>query len=284
MYLRYRLEQSNKFGVVRVVSQPDLGADLRITGRILKSDGDVLDLAIKAQDSSGRSWLDRNFHGVAVPKQSLTKDDPLAEDDFAGLFGEIVAALKQQAEQLDARQYENIHNVALLRYGLGLVPTAFAPYLDEGKDGTVTVKQLPARDDPLLKRILAIREREYRFIDVVDENYGRFYAKAQPLYAKWREAQREQLASSTERNKEALANAGGYQRGSYHALMQSYNNYGWVKLQELYVDELGEGFTNEIEPTQMALNDSMFRLTGTLDQQYREWRTILAQLFELDKQ
>ena len=66
--------------------------------------------------------------------------------------------------------------------------------------------------------------------------------------------------------------------------MQSYNNYGWVKLQELYVDELGEGFTNEIEPTQIALNDSMFRLTGTLDQQYREWRTILAQLFELEKQ
>ena len=283
MYLRYRLEQSGSFGAVRVVPQPDQGAELRITGEILKSDGSVLELAIKAQDSSGKIWLDRSFKGTAAPSQSLNGDQ-LAQDDFASLFGEIVSALKQQAQQLDSSHYDNIHNVALLRYGLGLAPAAFSPYLDEDKDGTVSIKRMPANDDPLFKRILDIRDREYQFIDVVDEDYGRFYTKAYPLYVLWRQSEREQVESSTSRNTEALANTGGFSRGSYHALLQSYNNYRWVKLQELYVDELGEGFTNEVEPTQVELNDSVFRLTGNLDQQYRQWRDILAQLLALDKQ
>ncbi|MES2605804.1 MAG: hypothetical protein V4603_12770, partial [Pseudomonadota bacterium] len=64
----------------------------------------------------------------------------------------------------------------------------------------------------------------------------------------------------------------------------SYNNYRWAKLQELYVDELGEGFTNEVEPTQLELDESVFRLSGTLEQQYREWRSILAELFTLETQ
>jgi len=50
------------------------------------------------------------------------------------------------------------------------------------------------------------------------------------------------------------------------------------------VDELGEGFTNEVEPTSLQLDDSVFRLSGTLEQQYRDWRRILAELFALETQ
>ena len=74
----------------------------------------------------------------------------------------------------------------------------------------------------------------------------------------------------------------GYARGSYYALQESYNNYRWAKVQELYLDELREGFANEVEPTEVALDDSLYRLTGTLEQQYREWRSILAELYALD--
>jgi hypothetical protein len=283
MYLRFRLEQSMSFVAVRVLPLLDNGAELRISGEILRSDGAVLELAIKAQDSSGRVWLDQLYAGTAVASESLS-DDALAEDPFAAVFSDIVRDLQGTASQLNAADVRSIKTIALLRYGLGLVPSAFTPYLDESAEGVITLKRLPASDDPILGRILAIREREYLFIDVVDEEYRQFYDDVKPVYDLWRQFQREQTDSTAARTARELNAPSDFRRGSYRALQESYNNYRWAKLQELYVDELGEGFTNEVEPTELELNDSLFRLTGSLDQQYREWRRILAELFTLETQ
>lgn len=283
MYLRYRLEQSGSFGAVRVLPILDNGAELRISGEIVNSGGAVLELAIKAQDSTGKLWLDRSFRGTAVASESLN-NDALAEDPFAQIFADIVRELQQQAQLLTPQERERIKSVALLRYGLALVPAAFAPYLEESADGVVTLKRLPANDDPILARILNIREREYLFIDVVDEEYRQFYDEVKPVYDLWRQYQSEQADSSAARATRQLSTPSDFARGSYRALQESYNNYRWAKLQELYVDELGEGFTNEVEPTQLELDDSVFRLSGTLEQQYREWRNILAELFSLETQ
>lgn len=283
MYLRYRLEQTASFGAVRVLPVFDNGAELRISGEILRSDGNVLELAVEAQDSTGRVWLDQTYSGTAVASESLT-DDVLAEDPFSGIFSNIVRDLQTTASQLDDTERRNIHTTALLRYGLGLVPAAFSPYLQENPDGSIVVQRLPAVDDPILNRIINIREREYLFIDVVDEEYRQFYAEVKPVYDLWRQFQREQTDSAAARAARELNSTSDFRRGSYRALQESYNNYRWAKLQELYVDELGEGFANEVEPTELELNDSLFRLTGTLEQQYREWRNILAELFVLETQ
>ena len=185
-------------------------------------------------------------------------------------------------DTLQPDQLERISTVSLLRYGLALVPPSFAPYLEQSADGQITVRRLPARTDPLLTRIEAIREREYLFIDVVDEEYSRFYADIKPVYDMWREYRREQIQSAagyTERN---TAKASQFRKGSYYALQESYNNYRWVKLQEIYLNDLKQGFANETEPTEIELSDSLYRLTGTLEQQYREWRNILAELYQLE--
>jgi hypothetical protein len=281
MYLRYSLEQAGKFGAVRVLPVTDNGAELKISGEIVRSDGALLELAIKASDSTGRLWLERSFSGTAMASETLS-GDALAEDAFAGLFADIVRELQRQLAALPADEISRIETVALLRYGLGLVPEAFAPYLAEDAGGIATIKRLPAADDPILSRILGIREREYLFIDVVDEAYGRFYTDVKPVYDLWRQFQREQTDSTSARTQRELAARSDFPRGSYRSLQENYNNYRWAKLQELYVDELGEGFTNEVEPTQLQLEDSVFRLSGTLEQQYREWRRILAELFALE--
>lgn len=283
MYLRYLLEQSMSFGAVRVVPVLDNGAELRISGEILRSDGEMLELAIEARDSSGRIWVDQTYSGTAVTSETLS-DDALAEDPFAPVFNHIVRDLQNIASALSASERESIKTTALLRYGYGLVPSAFSAYLEETSDGVVTLKRLPASDDPILSRIVTIREREYLFIDVVDEEYRQFYADVKPVYDMWRQFQREQSDSTAARTARELNAPSDFRRGSYRALQESYNNYRWAKLQELYVDELGEGFTNEVEPTELELNDSLFRLTGTLEQQYREWRSILAELFTLETQ
>jgi hypothetical protein len=280
MYLRYRLEQAGKFGAVRVLPIADNGAELRITGEIIQSDGFTLELAVQATDSTGKVWLQQHYRGSAISSESLS-DDAVAEDEFAALFADIVRDLTTQLAQ-HSDNLQTIKTSALLRYGYGLVPDAFAPYVTTDQAGVLQLQRQPASSDPLLQRILTIREREYLFIDVVDESYQQFYRDVKPVYDLWRQVQQEQVESSAARTTRELNTPSPFARGSYRALQESYNNYRWVKVQELYVAELGEGFTNEVEPTQLDLNDSVYKLSGTLEQQYREWRRILAELFALE--
>ncbi len=283
MFLRYRLEASGLFGAVRVLPIPDNGAQLAIEGTILQSDGKRLALALQARDSTGRVWLDRTYEGDAVPAVTVT-GDPLAEDDFAWLFAGILRELMAFQDMLTPQQREEIRTVALLRYGRGLVSGSFEGYLQENPDGTVRILRLPAANDPLLQRIERIREHEYLFIDVVDQEYQRFFGEIKPVYDMWRRFQREQADSVAGFEARETTADSGYARGSYYALQESYNNYRWAKVQELYLDELSEGFANEVEPTEIALENSLYKLTGTLEQQYREWRGILAELYALDMQ
>ena len=281
MFLRYRLEASGRFGAVRVVPDFDNSAQLTIEGVIQRSDGQTLAIDVAARDSTGRVWLAQRYEGAAVPGVSLN-GDALAEDDFAGLFAAIVRDLTAAQDELSAEQRAEIRTVALLRYGLALVPASFAGYLQENPDGTVSILRLPAADDPILRRIEQIREHEYLFIDVVDEEYQRFFGDIKPVYAMWRRFQREQSSSSSAFATRETTAESVYARGSYYALRESYDNYAWAKVQEIYLDELREGFANEVKPTELELESSLYTLTGSLEQQYSEWRSILAELYALE--
>jgi hypothetical protein len=282
LYLRYRLEDTMHYGAVRVIEDADPGADLAITGTVLESDGTTLALHVNARDSSGAVWLDQDFRGTASPGTSLNANE-LLEDDFSSLFGEILRALEAQLNTRTPDQLEAIKQQALLRYGESLVPDYFAGFFTTNTDGSRSLVRLPAADDPLLTRISAIREREYLFIDVVDEQYRRFFDNLRPVYRMWRDLRREE-SDSVARVATREAEDSQFRRGSYYALQESYENYRWAKLQELYRDEISTGFANETEPTQIELNDSLFRLTGTMEQQHRDWRGILAELLALELQ
>ena len=281
LYLRYRLEASGSFGAVRVLPLPDDGAHLKITGAITRSDGRTLTLAISATDSTGRNWLDKSYSGEAVATESLN-DDVLGEEAFAYVFGAIVKDLQTGLEQQTAQEIDRIRAVALLNYGAGLSPQRYAGYIQENGEGRLELVGLPAANDPLLSRIQEIREHEYLFIDVVDQEYRRFYQDIKPVYDMWRRFRREQADTAEVYAERENSGDSQFRPGSYYALQETYNNYRWAKLQELYLDELSEGFANETEATSIELEDTLFRLTGTLEQQYREWRSILAEMANLE--
>ena len=281
LYLRYRLEASGSFGAVRVLPIADTGADISISGKVLESDGQKLTLAVHAIDSTGRVWLEKQYSGEAVDSESLN-ENVLSDEVFAYLFSAIVTDLQNQLSTLAPAESTRIRNVALLQYGEGLLPQRYQGYLEKNETGEVTIVRLPADDDPLFSRIRDIREHEYLFIDVVDQQYQRFFRDIKPVYDMWRQFRREQAGSAENFAQRETTDNNLFRPGTYYALQQSYNNYRWAKLQALYLDELSEGFANETEDTSIELDDSLFRLTGTLEQQYREWRTILAQMAALD--
>jgi hypothetical protein len=45
---------------------------------------------------------------------------------------------------------------------------------------------------------------------------------------------------------------------------------------------MAQGFNNEVAPTVMESSGKVFRLSGTLDSQYREWRGILREIFTIE--
>ncbi len=53
-------------------------------------------------------------------------------------------------------------------------------------------------------------------------------------------------------------------------------------MQDHYLDELNEGFTNEVLPTDVTLENSIYQLSGTLEEQYAEWRSILKEFYLLE--
>ena len=71
-------------------------------------------------------------------------------------------------------------------------------------------------------------------------------------------------------------------RGTFIAMEQTYDAYKWSKIHEQDLDELAMGFNNEVTPTVLEVSGKVFRLNGTLDSQYQEWREILRQIFALE--
>lgn len=280
-FLKLMLEESTHWGAVRLLPGPDTGAELQISAIILVSDGSTLELALKAIDATGRVWADKTYTGLAVESVSLN-EPVIGTDPFLYLYTTITGDLLAMYQSLSATELEEIKDIATLRYGASLAPEVFSPYLRQDETGLYHLLRFPADNDPFLSRILEIREHEYVFIDVVDEQYENFFVSIKPVYDLWRRYRREMQTSEAGKLRLEQAQGTEFRRGSYMSLRESYNNYRWSRLQDQYLEEMNTGFTNEVLPTDITLEDSLFHLSGTLDEQYQEWRSILRELYALD--
>ena len=65
-------------------------------------------------------------------------------------------------------------------------------------------------------------------------------------------------------------------------MQQTYSAYKRSKEHDQDLDEMAEGFNNEVAPTVMEIEGKVFRLNGSLEAQYGEWRSILRSIFALE--
>ena len=68
----------------------------------------------------------------------------------------------------------------------------------------------------------------------------------------------------------------------YLTLTQRYDRYRWSKIYEQEYQELAAGFNRETAPAILELNRQVHGLSGSLEEQYTQWRRILRELFELE--
>lgn len=277
--LRQVLVDSNAWGVVRVLPEPVDSTELLITGAVIHSDGEELVLQVEARDATGRVWLSRLYRDMAGEQ-----DYPVAPgtDPFIDLYHAIANDLLAVKAPMKDRELGEVRQVAMLRYAASLSPEAFAGYLGRDAEGHYQLSRLPAQGDPMMSRVERIRNQEFLFIDTVDENYADLYLQMAPTYHLWRQYGREQAIYREEyRDRVANRESRGRQ-GSFAALQQTYDAYKWSKIHEQDLDEMALGFNNEVTPTVLEVSGKLFRLNGTLETQYNDWREILRQIFALE--
>jgi hypothetical protein len=278
--LRQVLLQSNAWGVVRVLPQQQSTLpELLVEATIIASDGLRLAVQVRVSDATGKPWLERIYIDESQPS-----DYPVAQDSdpYRDLYHSLANDMLSLRKSLSDRELTEIRRVALLRYSHSLSPQAFDGYLAGGDGSPYRVARLPAQGDPMVERVVRIRNQEYLFIDTVDEQYLSLSRDLTPTYNLWRQYGREQAIYREDYQQRVAQRDRQGRRGNFTAMQQTYNAYKWLKIQEQDLDELALGFNNEMEPTFLEVSGKLFRLTGTLDTQYGEWRQVLQDIFTLE--
>lgn len=136
----------------------------------------------------------------------------------------------------------------------------------------------------MLARVDDMRERHLGFIDTVDEYYEALYTEMQASYVIWRRYSHDQI-DETQRLSTRLEdydlNDYGTSR-SFTSLTQRYDRYRWSKIYEQEFRELAAGFNRELAPAILELSEQVNGVSGTMDEQYVQWRRILQALFRLE--
>ncbi len=288
--LKDTLQDSNQWGAIRVLPDSDPSMDLLVSGTIMISDGHDLQLHIKAVDSTGRSWLDKIYSDTAVAEDYPEATRFGAEnrfdaanfvDPYDDIYEKIANDLLEQRELQSQQALQNINRVADLAYAIDLAPESFSDALVADEEGYLTVNILPANNDPMMARVADMRFRHHLFIDTVDEYYQTLYDDVQPAYVLWRRYSIDQILEEEAALLDADANDYGRSNG-FLSISQRYDRYKWSKIFEQEFTQLASGFNNELAPAILELNEQVHGLSGTMEQQYRQWRGILRRLFELE--
>jgi hypothetical protein len=276
--LRETLIESGHWGAVRVVPRYDPTAEVLVTGEIRSSNGVDLELHIKAGDSTGRIWIDKDYSDFATD-HGYDFDEQYQIEPFKDLFNLIANDMLEIRESLEANQLSRVLDTAMLRYAVELSPDVFERYLVKNEDGTVEVSGLPARTDPMYSRARKIRDSEYKFIDIVDEQYENFYKSMRETYGYWRRYSYE----LTEYNEKIEQNGSKRKRSResvWVAMDDVYRTYKESKMNEDALRELASSFDSEITPIVTELEGTVVKLNGTLEAQYEDWRKLLRQIYQ----
>jgi hypothetical protein len=299
-HLKDTLELTGNWGAVRVTPNLSDSVDLHVSGEILLSDGEMLKVRAVAIDSTGKTWLDKNYEDTA----SKFSYDAIKEDPFQDLYNDIANDLLEARQNYSNSEIVNIRQVSSLKFARSLSPDAFGTYLSES-DGKIQVTQLPADGDVILERVNKIKEREYLFVDTMDDYYGRFYKDMRGSYDEWRLATYEEAilfrelqaqgnkrfwgglgmaaagvyAGTQSKTYAESAAAAGVVGGGIAMVKSGLNRKRESEIHEESLRELGQSLGGEITPYVLDIEGKTIQLSGTAEGQFQQWRTLLKQIY-----
>lgn len=305
--LKSTLEKSNAWGIVRSMPSVNAVMDLLVRGKILQSNAEVLHLNIVAKDATGRTWLDKEYSQRASaydynPRVTQNK----SKDPFDSLFSEIANDLFKIRAELSGSEKLAIRNVAKVRFAQQFLPEAYENYINQEK-GRYQLLQIPATNDPMIKRIDRISARHDLFLDVVQDYYRVFTSNMALPYQEWRSTTYRELIYARQLKKQARtqkimgvaslilgilaqSSTNANKRGAGHVgiyagadlIYQGYSKQAEAEIHSATLRELGETLEAELEPSVIDLEDRSITLSGTVEDQFTEWQQILGEMFKAE--
>ncbi|MBX3708106.1 MAG: hypothetical protein KF911_15885 [Pseudomonadales bacterium] len=298
------LQSTGNWGAVRVVPVATHAVDVVVNGRILHSTGEQLTLELTVTDATGRQWFSKTYESLAS-KYAYDPIVPQSIDPFQAVYKALADDMLAFRESLTPAQIADIRATAEMRFARDFAPDAFGDYLRETPAGQLQLLRLPAESDPMLARVRRVRDREYLFIDTLDEYYENYHRALYPPYQNWRRATYEEAIAYKELRAQARARAIGgtvAMVGGVAAMVESDNPAvdvgglvsiigGAVTLKsaiakraeaEMHgeaLQEVGAAAEAEVVPHTLELENQIVRLQGTVEEQYRELRGILRNLY-----
>jgi hypothetical protein len=304
-HLKKTLESTGYWGSVRVLPGPGEGTDVIVTGRIRESNGKRLAVTVEARDAAGDKWLDRRYTGQADISAYQTERVG-RQEAFQEVYNRIANDLLEALEDRDDKELAEVRQISQLRFASQLLPESFSTYLKSSGSGRYDLLRLPASEDPMVRRVATIRERDQMLVDTLNDHYLTFYEQMSSPYANWKMNTYDEQSALDKINRESmwkkilggaailtgmLMSPDSYNEASVRdaallggsLLLQS----GFQKSQEKGVHqaalkELSNSFDSDVAPLLVEVEGQQLKLTGPAETQFAAWRTLLRQVMALD--
>ena len=299
------LQRSANWGIVRVMPNSESPMDVQVNGTILRSNGEAMIIRVEVNDSRGRHWYTEEYEEV-ISQFSYDPQNRQKSDPFQVIYNKIANdLLAYRQRNIDASEVQEIRTVSELLFAQRFSDDAFGNYLARDRNGEYQLTALPADNDPLLGRIRSIRERDFMFIDTVQDYFATYVRQMRLPYDSWREQSyqetitlRELEASARRRfiagaaavvgGIAAASNGGNWatQAGGATAVgagaflvKSGFDKQAEARIHMQALEELGESLENAVAPQVINLDDRTITLSGSVEEQYGQWRDILADLY-----
>ncbi|MGD8611228.1 MAG: hypothetical protein PVI93_09410 [Desulfobacterales bacterium] len=302
-HLKNTLHQSSHWGAIQVVPAETNSVDLTVKGKILESNGEHLVLEIDVIDASRKHWF-KKIYSAEASEAYYSGNTQGEKDAYQDIYNAIANDMARYKMELTADQIKTIRTVAKLKYAREFAPDAFDGYLKADDKKHLSINRLPADNDPMLNRLLQIREREYMYLDTLNQQYEGFYAKMWPAYENWRQlnlTEREALKkikreAMTKQLLGALLIAGAIAAGSQDSnigrvmapamviiggqvFISGWNVSKEAEMHKAAIEELSESFGTEMQPVTMEFEGQQYELTGSAEEQFKSWKKLLRQIY-----
>ena len=299
------LQRSANWGIVRLMPNANSPMDVFINGVILESNGETMSMRVSVSDSTGRQWYQKEYE-QAISQFSYDPSQRQQNDPFQILYNNIANDLLEwRQKNISEPDITEIRTISEMLFAKRFSSQVFDSYLAQDRNGVYQITSLPSDDDPLLLRIRDIRERDFMFIDTVQDYYATYVRQMRLPYDSWREQSyhetielRELEASARRRFIAGAATvvagiAAATQGSNYgtqiggaaavgagaYLIRSGFDKRAEAQMHMEALEELGQSLEDEVAPQVISLEDRSITLTGSGEEQYEQWREILADLY-----
>ncbi len=305
--LKSSLQDTGAFGRVHVVPSVQVTADLYISGTILKSNGEDVEIKVVCQDISDRKWCDKKF-SHRVHEEFYRDQRNRGQDAYAPVFDAAAQYIVSQLKRRKLSELAALPMVKEMRFGRSLSAETFDGYLVR-RDNRIQLTSLPADNDPMLRRIRAMRIQDQLFVDRLQGHYEIFNEKVDESYRAWQQQSLQDVkvyrklrrkaglqkffgsvliglsiaaaANSDSPNTAVAATAGAL--GGVLALQSGFQNSNEAKVHRDAINELGRTIDFNMSPHVIRFENETRRLVGNVEEQYQQWIAVLREIFDLEK-